>query len=293
MADLFADREDGVRRIAECASAALGDALRFFAGDGRWCALTDVAHEWPRIASANWLASARLAARRVGEGLLVDVGSTTTDVVALKAAHVASASRSDAERLASGELVYQGVVRTPLCGVARRIGFRGASYRVMNEFFATAADVYRLTGELDAAHDLFPSADNAAKDAPSTRQRLARMIGHDARDATARDWLDFAHAWRAEQLAEIGEAVARVARSHALAQQAPLVAAGCGAFLVAALAAASARPLRAYAGTAGDGRAPGIVRLARPIDALARWAQVCAPAVAVAALYDEEHNACG
>ena len=39
----------------------------------------------------------------------------------------------------------------------------------MNEFFATTADVYRLTGELDPAHDQHPSADNAPKDLAATR----------------------------------------------------------------------------------------------------------------------------
>jgi (4-(4-[2-(gamma-L-glutamylamino)ethyl]phenoxymethyl)furan-2-yl)methanamine synthase len=292
MADLFADREQGVRRIAERTAGALGGAVRFFAGDAGWCGLEGVGPAWAGIASANWLASARLAARGVGDGVLVDVGSTTTDVIALRHGGVATASRSDAARLASSELVYHGVVRTPLCAVARRIGFRGATINVMNEFFATAADVYRLTGELDAAHDLYPSADSAAKDAAATRQRLARMIGLDACDAAAEDWLAFAHAWRAEQLALIGEAVGQVAAAQGVADDAPLVAAGCGSFLVAALAAASGRPLRAYLqGEAGD-RA-GIARLARPGVEAVRCAQVCAPSVAVAALYHEEHQACG
>lgn len=291
LADCFADREDGVRRIAACSAAALGAArLRFFVADDapRWCARDDVAREWPRIASANWLASAQLAARRVGTGLFVDIGSTTTDIVALTGGRVASASRSDAERLESFELVYQGVVRTPLMGVARRIAFRGRDCGVMNELFASAADVYRATGELDPDDDLYPSADGAPKDAVSTRRRLARMIGLDARDAAPEDWLAFAHAWRGAQLAEIGAAIEQVARAQGVARDAPLVAAGCGDFLVAALAAASGRPLRAYAASGGD----AVVRVAP--DALARRAGVCAAALAVALWFDEELNAsCG
>jgi probable H4MPT-linked C1 transfer pathway protein len=193
---------------------------------------------------------------------------------------VASGSGGDAARLSSGELLYHGVVRTPLCAFTRRISFRGAKFNVMNEFFASAADVYRLTGELDAAHDLHPSADGAAKDVAATRQRLARMIGLDARDAAADDWLAFAHAWRAEQLALIDEAVAQVASAHGVAATAPLVAAGCGSFLVADVAAASGRRLCAYpAGAVADA-------------GLARLAQVCAPSVAVALLYHEERPAC-
>ena len=75
----------------------------------------------------------------------------------------------------------------------------------MNEFFATTADVYRATGELDAAHDQAASADNAPKDAQATRQRLARMIGLDARDGTADEWLAFAREWRRHQLHALRE----------------------------------------------------------------------------------------
>jgi len=278
MADLFDDREQGVHRIAGRTALALGDALHFFAGDAGWCTPGAVGAAWSDIASANWLASARLAAHRVGDGMLVDVGSTTSDVVALKGGRVATSSRSDADRLASGELLYHGVVRTPLCAFARRIAFRGASRNVMNEFFASAADVYRLTGELDAAHDLHPSADGAAKDLAATRRRLARMIGLDAGDAAAADWLAFAHAWRAEQLALLRDAVARVASAQGVAATAPLVAAGCGSFLVADIAAASGRPLRAYPETCADAE-------------LARRAQVCAPSVAVARLLHEQQPA--
>ena len=152
---------------------------RFFAGDAGWCGAAEAAAHWPQIASANWLATARHVAQHFGQqaGLLADIGSTTTDFVAFRRGQVLGDSRSDADRLATGELVYLGVARTPLCALARRIGWRGRELNVMNEFFATTADVYRLTGELAAAHDLHPAADQGAKDLAGTQARLARMIG--------------------------------------------------------------------------------------------------------------------
>ncbi|HSW24324.1 MAG TPA: hydantoinase/oxoprolinase family protein, partial [Burkholderiaceae bacterium] len=193
MVDRFAHREDGVLRIAGQLAAAF-DAPQFFAGDAGWCEASATAALWPQIASANWLASARhTACALAGEsGLWVDIGSTTTDLIAFHRGVVPTTSRSDVQRLASGELVYQGVVRTPLCAIARRIGWRGEQLNVMNELFATTADVYRLTGELDPAHDQQPSADHAAKDQAATCARLARMIGLDARDASVEQWLAFA-----------------------------------------------------------------------------------------------------
>ncbi len=281
MVDLFAHREDGVQRIAALLASHL-PAPHFFAGDGGWFGAAQAGARWEQIASANWLATARHAARAMPqrEGLLVDIGSTTTDLIAFRRGHVLTASRSDAQRLQHGELVYQGVVRTPLCALAQRIGWRGARLNVMNEFFATTADVYRLTGELDAAHDQHPSADNAPKDASHTRARLARMIGLDERDGSAAQWLAFAQAWRAAQLAELRSQVERIVAGHDLAAGATVVAAGCGAFLVPELVPEGMR-FAAYANE--------VARLAPDAaSGAAGWVQVGAPAVAVAALYEQE-----
>jgi probable H4MPT-linked C1 transfer pathway protein len=275
MVDLFADRAQGVARIADQLAQSLGPALRLFDADGDWRTPTEAALRWRGIASANWRATARVLAQRLGDAVLVDIGSTTTDLIPLRAGRVAAQGLSDAQRLATGELVYQGVVRTPLCALGPRVRWGGADINVMNEFFATTADVYRLTGELEAAHDQAASADGRGKDAAATRQRLARMVGRDADEAHASDWLALARQWKAAQVEEIGGQLARVCAAAGLPAQAPVVGAGCGAFLAAQLAQRAGRPFRRYAQVA----------LPAPADAmLAGWADVCAPAVSVALL---------
>jgi probable H4MPT-linked C1 transfer pathway protein len=283
MVDLFAHREDGVRRIAAVLAAAL-PAPQLFAGDSGWCGAADAGAMWQRIASANWLATARHAALRVPdrEGLLVDIGSTTTDLIAFRRGRVLTASRSDVQRLERCELVYQGVVRTPLCALAQRITWGDTELNVMNEFFATTADVYRLTGELEPAHDQHPSADQAPKDLAHSRARLARMIGLDARDGSADDWRAFAAAWRARQLAELRAQLAHVVAAHSLGARAVVVGAGCGAFLV---------PEIAPAGWSCIAYGRQIARVARDAPAgVAGWAEIAAPAVAVAALLARERR---
>jgi (4-(4-[2-(gamma-L-glutamylamino)ethyl]phenoxymethyl)furan-2-yl)methanamine synthase len=290
MVDLFAHREEGVLRIAaELAQLLASDSVQFYAGDTGWCERAAVATHWSAIASANWLATARHCALHIGtdDGLLVDIGSTTTDLIAFRAGRVLTPHRSDAQRLASGELVYHGVVRTPLCALAQRIDWRGAPHNVMNEFFATTADAYRLTGELNPAHDLHPSADGAPKDASATRQRLARMIGLDAREAPPEEWLAFARAWRAAQVGELAGQTRRVIDAYALGPGAQVVSAGCGDFLVGdvlAQATGSAHPVVAY----GSGVARVAAHASAGRSTVQAWAQVCAPCVAVAALFERD-----
>ena len=296
MVDLFDDREQGVRGIAAAAQAVLGTPrLRFYAGRHGWVEAPDAAARWEHIASANWLATAAWVARRLGDAVLVDIGSTTTDIIPVRAGVVAFGSgeavdeatgdrpsevTGDAQRLRSGALVYQGVVRTPLCALTQRVGFGGQAYNVMNEWFATTADVYRLTGELDPAHDLQPAADNGARDCEGAARRLARMIGRDAREAPLTQWQAFARQWRAAQLRLVAESLDRVLAAAGLPDDAPLVAAGAGDFLVADLARQAGRPLVAF-----DALVPAADA------AIAAAAAVCAPAAAVALLRDSEGRA--
>lgn len=276
MVDLFADRREGVARIAERLAAGLGPALVLFDAAGAWHPPQQAGAGWRGIASANWCATARLVAARVGNGVLVDIGSTTTDLVPVRAGQLATRAKTDAQRLATGELVYHGVVRTPLCALAPRVRWRGRRVNVMNEFFASTADVYRLTGELDAIHDQQPTADGRGKDPASTRQRLARMVGCDAADAAASDWHALAAFWRDAQVRLIRRQLVRVCARAGLPPQAPVVGAGCGAFLAARLARATGRPFLRFAEIA--------LPAASDDGALASWADVCAPAVSVALL---------
>ena len=98
------------------------------------------------------------------------------------------------------------------------------------------------------------------------------MIGRDAHEASPAAWRRFAQRWRELQLREIGVNVARVTAAHPGLAAAPLVGAGCGRFLVAALAREEARGYIDFGTLAG---AP---------ESRSEWAATCAPSVAVALL---------
>jgi hypothetical protein len=230
-----------VRVLASTLAQRLGPRTLFYAGAAGWLARSACADGWRKVASANWHASAQWVSTRVPHALFIDIGSTTTDIVPIVGGQVAARGSNDAERLVTGELVYQGVVRTPLCGIAHRIAFRGEATSVMNEWFATSADVYRLTDELWPPHDQHPSADNGPKTKPAS--------------------------------------LARVCAAHPELAAAPIVGAGCGRFLAAALARQDARSYVDFAMLAGAARGA-----AGQAAELGEWASTCAPSVAVGLL---------
>jgi (4-(4-[2-(gamma-L-glutamylamino)ethyl]phenoxymethyl)furan-2-yl)methanamine synthase len=301
MVDLFADREHGVLVLVQTLAARLGENTRFFAGKHDWLRAADAVERWRAVASANWLATSQWVATQVPNALLVDIGSTTTDIVPIVDACVAARGTNDATRLVTGELVYQGVVRTPLCGIAHRIAFRGEMTGVMNEWFATSADIYRLSGELWPPHDQHASADNGPKTVDASCARLARMIGRDAADASVDEWRAFARTWRIEQLRAIGEGLAQVCAAHPALADAPLVGAGCGRFLVVALACETARAYVDFSELVGRPKTSTVQADAdvntgadadvdlnadahTPSHEPNEWIATCAPSVAVALL---------
>lgn len=272
LAEVFPTRAEGVTRIASSCEKILKGQLLFYEGAKGFAGPEQAGALWEDIASANWRASAELAAAHHSEALFIDTGSTTTDIVPIRASAIAARGRSDAERLVAGELVYLGAIRTSLMAIARRVPFNGRWHPVVAENFSTAADIYRLTGELDPQDDLYPASDGRGKGAEDCMARLARMIGRDSSEADAREWLKLANYFREAELRLLHDAIAQVVSIGDFKPDMPVVGAGAGHFLVKALAERCRQPYVDF----GD-----FIDVAGPAR---RMARVCAPAVAVALL---------
>jgi probable H4MPT-linked C1 transfer pathway protein len=179
LADCFDSKAEGVDHILGAAEqVAAGRPVRVWQTVGEFVTPA-VAREFPRLtAAANWHALATWIGRAAPDGnsLLIDVGSTTTDIIPLEGGVPLPQGRTDVERLVSGELVYSGVRRTPLSAVAHAVPFRGRYCPLASENFACALDVYLWLGELPENADETGTADGK----PATRQaalvRLARML---------------------------------------------------------------------------------------------------------------------
>jgi probable H4MPT-linked C1 transfer pathway protein len=271
MVDLFPNRSDGVARLATAMREALpGATLRFYAGGDRFVDAEQARGVAAQIGGANWEASAALVAARLEAALLIDLGSTTTDLVAVRGGHVCARGRSDAERLVAGELLYTGVVRTPLAALAGQVPFDGEWVPLMAEHFATTADVHRLTGQLPEGVDQQPTADGGEKTVAGSARRLARMVGRDVESAPLAAWRRLA-AWLGRaQLRRIEDAADRLWSRELLSDEAPVVIAGAGRFLLTDLAARRGWTCIAF-GRLLSGDAAELER-----------ASDCAPAVALA-----------
>lgn len=237
LSDAFETRAQGVSIIANlfCREIIAPDIL-FYAGAKGFVPRARVADEAHAIASANWRASAEFLSTRCADALFIDMGSTTTDLVPVKCGAVAALGSNDAERLAYGELVYTGLVRgRPQAGLTLApLGGRWTS--LVDEPFATMADVHRVLGDLPDGADLTPTADGRAKTPEASIARLARLAGYDAGDCDAEQWHRFAAFLARAQQRRIEDQIALLKSRLAISPNAPIVGAGVGRRVVERLA---------------------------------------------------------
>ncbi|MBV8567792.1 MAG: H4MPT-linked C1 transfer pathway protein [Methylobacteriaceae bacterium] len=247
LADAFASRAEGVAALAAKAVEALApEPVSFYGGRVGLLQPADVGAHVADIASANWHASAALVARRCRDALFIDMGSTTTDIIPIAEGAIAARGYQDAERLASGELVYTGLVRSFVFAVARRAPFDGVRTPLMDEFFANMADVHRILGTLPDGVDQQATADGRDKSVGASRARLARTIGRDAADADDARWRALAGWFAEQQLRHIADAAMLVASTGRVRDDAPIVGAGIGVERLRELGRRLSRPFVAF-----------------------------------------------
>lgn len=190
LADCFETKAAGVSFIlAAVTDAADGRHTRVYLSDGRLVTPTVAATLPSSVAAANWHAIASFAARFTEQApaLVIDVGSTTCDVIPLIKGKPATDSQSDTQRLLRGELIYIGVERTPIATIVDEVPYREGSCPIARELFATTRDVYTLLGRFPDAALVQDTADGKPSTRAAAKVRLGRMICADESEFNHRD----------------------------------------------------------------------------------------------------------
>ena len=214
LCDCFETKEEGVERILTAVES-VGEAIPIDVWQtGGEFVLPDLARElWQLVAAANWHALATFCGRMAptGSALLIDVGSTTTDIIPLLDGSPVAVGMTDLERLTSGELVYTGVRRTPVASIAHEVRIDEQVVGLSSELFATMQDVYLVRGDFVEKSDDRDTADGRPATEPFARGRLARMLCCDRTELSDAAIEDIADQLANRQCERIAEAVQRVA----------------------------------------------------------------------------------
>ncbi len=267
LSQAFRTKREGIGFVLDAMAAAFpDDAVHVFGVNGRFMQPADARARPLDAGASNWMATAAFVAGFVPDGILIDIGTTSTDIIPLAGGRVAALGRTDPARLMSGELVYTGAVRTPVEALLRAVPLLHGWCAVAADGFATIGDAHLWLGALEPADYTVSTTDGR----PATRvfagERLARAVCGDREmlDEAAIDGI--ARALVEAQLERVTDGVRRVRARCPDARTA--VVAGLGEFIASAAARRAGLE---------------VTRLADRLGAAARTA----PAVAVAWLLAE------
>ncbi len=211
LSQLFRTKREGVGFVLDAMERAFPhDRIAVHTVGGLFITPGEARRRTLDVAASNWAATAALVASFEPDAILIDIGTTTTDIIPIAGGQVRAAGRTDPERLQSGELVYTGALRTPAEALVQDVPIPGGRAGVSAEGFALIGDALVWLGRLDADACTSSTPDGRPPTREFAGERLARLVCADREilDDAAIDGIALALA--EAQLAKVAAGVERV-----------------------------------------------------------------------------------
>jgi probable H4MPT-linked C1 transfer pathway protein len=250
LADCFETKADGIACVIDNVQKAFPQSeIRIWLTSGEFAKPNDAVELPKLVAAANWHALATWVGRAVPDGpaILIDTGSTTTDIIPLLDGFPMPSGLTDLERLLHAELVYTGVRRTPLCAVSPSVILNGTRIPLAAELFATTQDVYLVLGSIAENPENTDTPDGKPATIAAARRRIARMLCCDVLELTDEATDDIARQLARAQQDQLVRAILLVkakqntqrpaARRDDVGAEPHVILSGSGMFLAAQVAA--------------------------------------------------------
>jgi (4-(4-[2-(gamma-L-glutamylamino)ethyl]phenoxymethyl)furan-2-yl)methanamine synthase len=169
LADCFESKMEGISFIVNAVRNAFHSA-RFYGTDGQF-------HDnaVPQLAAANWLASADYLREEYSDAVLLDIGSTTADIIPLMRFD-SMKGLTDLLRLQKGYLIYSGMLRGNIATLLQSVTLNGVITPVSSEYFAISADAHLIMGHITPAQYTCDTPDKKEKTRAAALRRLARVV---------------------------------------------------------------------------------------------------------------------
>ena len=164
LSDAFKSKEEGVRFIERSIAENVSGDVYFLNLNGELKRSVDNPLDF---SAANWVASVKYLSKIYENFVFVDLGSTTCDVIPFKGKILAA--KTDYERLKRGELLYFGMLRTPLCYL---LSFK----EISSELFSISADAMRVLGVISEEDYSCETPDGRGRSVKECMQRISRQF---------------------------------------------------------------------------------------------------------------------
>ena len=211
LSDVFKDKVEGVHEVLKQVKTVFRNSnVKVLTVNGDLVDVDYALNNPLEVASANWYATGYLASKYRRSCIVVDIGSTTTSIIPVVNGVVNAIGKNDVEKLAVGELVYTGVLRTNLATVTNYVPLRGKMVRVSSELFALTGDVYLVLNLISEEMYVTETADGRGRSISECMDRISRLICGDRNLLTPEDVILIAKYIHYKQIFQIAEAIWQV-----------------------------------------------------------------------------------
>jgi (4-(4-[2-(gamma-L-glutamylamino)ethyl]phenoxymethyl)furan-2-yl)methanamine synthase len=211
LSDAYLTKTEGIHHVLNCVAQVFGDVPVFVLDVEANLLSVEQALKNPlNVSSANWAATGWIVSQIIKNGIVVDVGSTTTSIIPIINGKVAAHGNTDLEKLQNGELVYSGSLRTNVATIVKDIPVKGKKTRVCSELFSQSGDLHLILGNISKIDYTAETCDGRGKTKQETMARLARVVSADTDMLTEQEIICIAEFVYEKQVQQIVEGLRQV-----------------------------------------------------------------------------------
>ncbi len=237
LSDAYQTKREGVNKILEAVTETFPKIPVQVLNTETTLVPIEVAKKEPlMVAAANWAATGWLVGQIVENCVVIDIGSTSTSIIPVLGRQVSAIGKTDLEKLALGELVYSGSLRTNVVSIVHSIPIRNILTTVASELFALTGDVHLVLGNIEAKDYTCETADGRGISKPEALARLARVVCADREILSDQEIIAIAHYIYDKQILQVAEGLTKV-YSRYKSLNLPAVVTGLGKNFIARKAA--------------------------------------------------------
>ncbi len=177
LSDAFQTKREGILTVLNALKKVFPIKKQYFIShSGKFITFDEVKNNPLNIAAANWVSTALYLGKFVPNCILIDSGSTTTDIIPIVDSKPVTKGDNDITRMINHELIYTGGLRATIPSITHFVPYRGNMVRISFEKFALVSDVHMIMGNITEKDYINDTADNRPKKLEYCYARLARII---------------------------------------------------------------------------------------------------------------------